>query len=925
MKKPKFLIGIIAIAMIFSFLSFNKVNAEKYTGQAMWLSEFIDDMYIKKTNTEGEVVYRQGRFIRRSEDNAFVYCIQPFVDINNNYVYNISRSDYLSVINMTEEQWQKATLYAYYGYGYGNHNAPKWYYITQMLIWRTVEPTSNFYFTDGFKGQINNDLYASEISELEKLVSNHMKKPNFNIDTETLTLGNTVSFTDINKVLDDYTVSATSNLKVSKNDNELTITPTSIGSGSITFTRTANLYDSNPVLYYATGTQDVFRVGNVDPIKMTLKFNVIGGKVTLEKLDRDTGESKGQGEGVLANASYGIYDMDGNLITKLITGEDGRVQSDILPYLGKYQIKEITSSKGYELDKNIYEFEITEDNLYPTVTVYEQVIKRPIKIHKYYANSNTGILVPEENIKFEIYDKNDDLVVSVVTDENGYATFNLPYGTYVGKQITTTDGHEKIEDFTIIINESSPEIISLSFSNAPITAKLKLLKIDSESNKTINMENVTFKIKNLETNNYICQKVTYPSKGEICEYKTNENGEFITPYPLTSGKYKIEEITSPNGYLINKEGIIFTIDENSVITTDKDYGNYITVEFANEKIMGEIIVEKTGDIFNIDNGTFSYLSTKLFGIEFSLYAAEDIRTPDNVLHYSKGDLISTVITNEDGIAKFENLYLGKYLVKETKTLDDYVLDTKQYEIELTEIDNKTAIVSNLLKLNNQLKKGTLEFTKLDFINGNPIPNTLIEIYTENDELIFSGKTNENGQIIIPNLKVGKYYIIETESATGYVITDEKVYFEIKEDGEIVKAEMKNRPITGKLEFTKVDFSTSKPLPDTLIEIYTENDELIFSGKTDANGMIIVEELRYGKYYILEKEAPKGYILNTEKMYFEIKEDGEIVKATMVNELIEVEVPNTAANDNYLINIIGGLLIISGIGVFIYNVKKNKRK
>ena len=137
--------------------------------------------------------------------------------------------------------------------------------------------------------------------------------------------------------------------------------------------------------------------------------------------------------------------------------------------------------------------------------------------------------------------------------------------------------------------------------------------------------------------------------------------------------------------------------------------------------------------------------------------------------------------------------------------------------------------------------------------------------------------------------------------------------------------MKNRPITGKLEFTKVDFSTSKPLPDTLIEIYTENDELIFSGKTDANGMIIVEELRYGKYYILEKEAPKGYILNTEKMYFEIKEDGEMVKATMVNELIEVEVPNTAANDNYLINIIGGLLIISGIGVFIYNVKKNKRK
>ena len=134
--------------------------------------------------------------------------------------------------------------------------------------------------------------------------------------------------------------------------------------------------------------------------------------------------------------------------------------------------------------------------------------------------------------------------------------------------------------------------------------------------------------------------------------------------------------------------------------------------------------------------------------------------------------------------------------------------------------------------------------------------------------------------------------------------------------------MTNKPIYGTLEFTKTDISTSEPLPNTKIEIYTEKDELIFEGITDEEGKIIIEELRYGRYYILEKEAPEGYILNTEKMYFEILEDGEIVKCTMTNEQVIIEVPNTLLDDNHLVEILGTLLIIFGIGVLI---SENKRK
>ena len=98
------------------------------------------------------------------------------MDIDNNLpYYKIARSDFAVYLNMTEEQWQRISLLAYYGYQYKengyDHSAKKWYVITQVMIWRTAVPTSRIVFTDTLNGKDLPNKFASEIAEMEDLLS----------------------------------------------------------------------------------------------------------------------------------------------------------------------------------------------------------------------------------------------------------------------------------------------------------------------------------------------------------------------------------------------------------------------------------------------------------------------------------------------------------------------------------------------------------------------------------------------------------------------------------------------------------------------------------------------------------------------------------------------------------------------------------
>lgn len=810
----------------------SNVSAATYTETFTEVSQWIPNTYVVKEKGTTRK-YQQLTVITRNSDGQFVYCIEPGVPLGS-AVHTGYDYDQSYVANMTSEQWHRIELLAYYGYGYGNHTELKWYAVTQFLIWQTVPHGYDIYFTDTLNGS-RITRYTDEINELNRLVSEHYTTPSFESNIE-LNIDDTKPLNDTKGVLSNYVVANQDKVEASISGNTLNIKATEVGTGSITLTKKDTNYSHPAIVYIHPTSQDIVMRGSYDPIKVNLTINIVGGKVSVKKIDADTGLGLALGDSSLTGALFGIYDMSGNRVGEVKTIEGEYVTSDYLPSLGTFYLKEEQPSVGYTLNETKYYFEITKDNLYPSIEVSEKVIERDLDIFKVYSSEKTGFLTGESNVTFDIYLKSsNELITSITTDSEGHATTTLPYGTYIVKQATTTTNYEKAEDFEIEIKEYSKDPIYKIIGNAEITAKLKVVKIDADSGKVITRSNIKFKIFDVTRNEYVCQSITYPTTETICEFETDKDGILTTPYALKSGTYRLEEVDQAiDGYLWNSTSKDFEIGENSELITDSEYGVIFETKFANKQVKGEVNITKIGEKLVIEDNSYHYEEIKLDGIKYDLYANKDIYSGDGTLIYNAGELINSYET-EDGYLKISDLYLGSYYLLETTTLDSHVLDTTKHEFTLEYKDQYTPVVSLDFTFKNYLKKSTLEFTKTDLVTGEALPNTKIQIWTNNDD---------------------------------------------------------------------------------------EDSTLIFEGVTDENGKIVIDDLFVGKFKLYEVEAPEGYVLNPNAMEFEIKENGEIIKADMTNEQI-VEVPNTSISDSKVLNVVGLVLIVAGVGYIIYDKKKKK--
>ena len=147
-----------------------------------------------------------------------------------------------------------------------------------------------------------------------------------------------------------------------------------------------------------------------------------------------------------------------------------------------------------------------------------------------------------------------------------------------------------------------------------------------------------------------------------------------------------------------------------------------------------------------------------------------------------------------------------------------------------------------------------------------IANIKFNLYDQNNTLIESKYTDQNGEVIFDNLPFGKYIIKEENCNSNYVINDEVYEVELSKDdnNKIISKELKikNHLKKGQIIILKKDFNTNKPLANTKFGFY-KDDALIYSGYTNEEGYLKIDNLPFGHYKIVELEANEGYILNEE--------------------------------------------------------------
>lgn len=161
-----------------------------------------------------------------------------------------------------------------------------------------------------------------------------------------------------------------------------------------------------------------------------------------------------------------------------------------------------------------------------------------------------------------------------------------------------------------------------------------------------------FKIYDMDNKKYVEQVTTYPVTKVHKSYFTDSQGYLILPNNLEVGHYRIEEVTAPDGYTINKNYVEIVVDSDTAYQVDGVSGDVIIeVSYENHPVKGKLIVYKKGEILTDFKKDFIYEEKYLSGAEFNVYAAEDIYTPDHqkdedgnrFVIYAKDSLVTTIL------------------------------------------------------------------------------------------------------------------------------------------------------------------------------------------------------------------------------------------------------------------------------------------
>ena len=602
----------------------------------------------------------------------------------------------------------------------------------------------------------------------------------------------------------------------------------------------------------------------------------------------------------------------GDVVATITTGADGTATTEPL-FLGKFEIREITAPHGMILNGDTVTVELTyagqEIKITTTSAAFvnerqkvEIDLAKTLEQDEKYGIGMNGEIT---SVKFGLYASEDitaadgkvipknGLIETVTCDENGKAVFmtDLPVGAKVYVKEIATDNHYILSDSTYPV--------TFEYAGQD-TAVVKISVNDGEA-ITNEIIRGTIIGKKLDEDGFtICgalfglfreNETEFTEETALATCQSNEIGIF-TFENVPFGRWIVREIKAAPAFVLNENSYAVTVG------TDEEV---IEITIENEFITGSVKTTK------VDK---EYPDNKLSGAVFEVYVDVDGNGEfDPEIDLFVGEMTET----EDGIYEMHDLRYNGYFLYEKTAPEGFLKDDGYHYFEIRN-DGETVIVENEagVGFTNQPILGNVTTTKVDKeYPDNKLSGAVFEIYkdvdgngefdAEIDTLVGEMTETEAGVYLYEKLRYGGYFLYEKTAPEGFVKDDTYRYFEIRNDGETVTVENEagvgftNKPIVGELELTKTDISDGKVLANVGFRIRNEAGEIVAEGYTDENG-VAKFTLRYGKYTYEEFAALNGYIPDTKAYPFEIKEDGEIVKAAMTNEKIP-EVPQTGDESN----------------------------
>ena len=619
--------------------------------------------------------------------------------------------------------------------------------------------------------------------------------------------------------------------------------------------------------YDGTVTVEIKADGTATVDDLPKGISFAGETVTLTWTNtRDKGSisiTKTDGNQPLSGAFFGLY-KDAAAAEEPIdiqkTDKNGKALFADLA-AGTYYVKEIAAPNGYALDETIRPFKIGGNNDWDV----ETTIKNTLKEYSLTLVKKGDDGKPLEGVEFEI--SGNGITKKSASGRDGVVTFTgLAFGEYTITEVEAPQGYVKAAPIKVTIDgsDSAERVIQLE----PIENKHTKLTVTkfAEDGKTA-LPGAEFIIRNAEGKYVKVDGTSFASfadkKEDATAIVTGENGTFTLEY-LPLGKYVLEEIEAPEGYMI--------------VTASKDFeikNSETRVSINNTKIKTGLKIIKTDE-----NGKL------LEGIKFTLKNSADgfvtaSGSGGKYTYTGRGDTGTEFTTDGRGEIFVSGLLWGTYYLSETNAPKGMVGIKDQIVKVDAENHNKTIE----LKLENRSEKGKIEFTKTDGA-GNGLAGAVFKLkLVEGSGTAYStvkqmyAISDDKGRVSFEDVPYGVYELSEVIAPEGYVRSNDTYYVSIGDAvAEGKKIDSVPNPWTNsrtEKEFTvkKVSADGGELLNGAVFQVLDEDNNPIEDKIITTNGGSGKITLPLGRYYLKETVAPEGYELNEELIPFEVTTNG----------------------------------------------------